>query len=151
MDNIAGSKSGLSWAVQISTLLIVLLWLFPTVGLLVSSFRTADQISASGWWAALFPQEQNEVIRLADPDEARVPDGAMFVVEGNLFEGAERHGRFRPDDERDALHAVEFAGGIARGEIEMQTKDLALLVGKPFFPLRHAWLHDADTWRVGIG
>ncbi|MCR9148616.1 MAG: carbohydrate ABC transporter permease [Rhodobacteraceae bacterium] len=90
MDNIAGSKSGLSWAVQISTLLIVLLWLFPTVGLLVSSFRTADQISASGWWAALFPQEQNEVIRLADPDEARVPDGAMFVVSGNLFDGAER-------------------------------------------------------------
>ncbi len=90
MDNIAGSKSGLSWAVQISTLLIVLLWLFPTVGLLVSSFRTADQISASGWWAALFPQEQNEVIRLADPDEFRRPDGAMFVVEGNLFDGAER-------------------------------------------------------------
>ena len=90
MDNIAGSKSSLSWAVQISTLAIVLLWLFPTVGLLVSSFRTADQISASGWWAALFPQEQNEVIRLADPDEARVPDGAMFVVSGNLFDGAER-------------------------------------------------------------
>jgi len=90
MDNIAGSKSSLSWAVQISTLAIVLLWLFPTVGLLVSSFRTADQISASGWWAALFPQEQNEVIRLADPDEFRRPDGAMFVVEGNLFDGAER-------------------------------------------------------------
>jgi alpha-glucoside transport system permease protein len=32
----------------------VLLWLFPTVGLFVSSFRTADQITTSGWWASLF-------------------------------------------------------------------------------------------------
>jgi hypothetical protein len=43
--------------------LLVLLWLFPTVGLFVSSFRTADQIANSGWWASLFTQEQNEVFR----------------------------------------------------------------------------------------
>jgi ABC-type glycerol-3-phosphate transport system permease component len=33
------------WAVHISVAALVLLWLFPTVGLFVSSFRTADQIS----------------------------------------------------------------------------------------------------------
>jgi len=88
MDNIAGTRSTLTWAVHLSTLFIVLLWLFPTVGLLVSSFRTADQISSSGWWAALFPQESSEVIRLADPDEFRVRDGDIYVVAGNLFEQA---------------------------------------------------------------
>ncbi|MEL7114278.1 MAG: carbohydrate ABC transporter permease, partial [Pseudomonadota bacterium] len=49
MDNIAGTKSSLTWAVHISVVVLVLLWLFPTVGLFVSSFRTADQISTSGW------------------------------------------------------------------------------------------------------
>ncbi|WP_299613461.1 carbohydrate ABC transporter permease [uncultured Tateyamaria sp.] len=86
MDNIAGSKSSLGWVVQISTILLVALWIFPTVGLLVSSFRTADQISTSGWWAALFPSEQTERFRVADPDDNRAARGDLFVVEGNFFE-----------------------------------------------------------------
>ncbi|MBG6204635.1 MAG: carbohydrate ABC transporter permease [Roseibium album] len=90
MASIAGKKSALTWAVHISVALLVLLWLFPTIGLFVSSFRTADQISSSGWWAALFPAEQNEVYRAADPDDNRVADGDMFVVKGNIFEGDPR-------------------------------------------------------------
>ncbi|WP_298820132.1 carbohydrate ABC transporter permease [uncultured Roseibium sp.] len=90
MASIAGKKSGLTWAVQISVAALVLLWLFPTVGLFVSSFRTADQISSSGWWAALFPAEQNEVYRASDPDDTRVADGDNFVVTGNIFEGDPR-------------------------------------------------------------
>lgn len=87
MDNIAGSKSSLSWLVQISTVLLVLLWLFPTVGLLVSSFRTTDQISASGWWQSLFPTEQNATLRATDPDDdgAQVERDGLFVIEGNLY------------------------------------------------------------------
>lgn len=85
MDNIAGTKSSLTWAVHISVGLLVALWLFPTVGLLVSSFRTADQISTSGWWRSMMASEQNLILRAADPDEARVERNGMFVVEGNLF------------------------------------------------------------------
>ncbi|MGI9420231.1 MAG: carbohydrate ABC transporter permease [Geminicoccaceae bacterium] len=85
MDGMAGTKSSLTWAVHISVALLVALWLFPTVGLFVSSFRTADQISGSGWWAAMFPAEQNEVLRAADPDENRIADGDAFVVSGNVF------------------------------------------------------------------
>lgn len=84
MDNIAGTKSSLTWAVHISVVLLVFLWLFPTLGLLVSSFRTADQISSSGWWKSLFPSEQNLVIRAAGPD-SQVQDDTLFVIEGNLF------------------------------------------------------------------
>jgi len=93
MDNIAGKKSSLSWAVNITVLVLVVLWVVPTLGLFVSSFRTADQIYNSGWWDSLFPAEQNMVLRTADPDEARVDNGdGSFTVSGNIFEGAETHG-----------------------------------------------------------
>ncbi|GGH28527.1 maltose ABC transporter membrane protein /trehalose ABC transporter membrane protein /sucrose ABC transporter membrane protein [Cribrihabitans marinus] len=91
MDNIAGTKSSLTWAVHISVALLVALWLFPTVGLFVSSFRTADQISSSGWWASIFPTEQNVVLRAADPEDNRVADGDGFVVSGNIFDDSD-HG-----------------------------------------------------------
>lgn len=88
MAAIAGTKSSLTWAVQLSTIALVLLWVFPTVGLLVSSFRTVDQINSSGWWASLTAAEQNVVFRAADPDENRVAEGAdgdTFIVSGNVF------------------------------------------------------------------
>lgn len=89
MDNIAGSKSSLSWAVHISLALLVALWLFPTVGLLVSSFRTGDQIATGGWWKSMFPSEQNLTLRAADPDDFRVERDGRYVVEGNLFDDGE--------------------------------------------------------------
>jgi len=84
MSSIAGKKSGLTWAVHISVVVLVALWLFPTVGLFISSFRTADQISTSGWWNALFTQEQNLVLRTGDPS-TQTRDGDLYVIEGNLF------------------------------------------------------------------
>lgn len=85
MDNIAGKKSGLTWAVHISVVLLVVLWVFPTAGLLVSSFRTADQISSSGWWKAMLPAERNETLRAAGPD-TQVRQGGTYVIAGNLFD-----------------------------------------------------------------
>jgi alpha-glucoside transport system permease protein len=38
------------WLVRLAVLAIVLLWLIPTVGLLVSSFRVRGLIEAEGWW-----------------------------------------------------------------------------------------------------
>ena len=84
MDNIAGKKSGLTWAVHLSVLLLVMLWLFPTVGLFISSFRTADQISGSGWWNSLFPTEQTIQLRTGGRDAA-VQENGLYVVEGNLL------------------------------------------------------------------
>lgn len=85
MGGVAGKRSALTWAVHLSAAALVLLWIFPTVGLLVSSLRTTDQIRSSGWWAALFPAVQNEIFRTADPAETRVAQDGVFVVEGNLF------------------------------------------------------------------
>ena len=86
MDGIAGQKSGLTWAVHISVAVLVALWLFPTVGLFVSSFRTADQIASSGWWASMFPTEQSVQLRAKAPSE-QVQEGDLYVLEGNIFDG----------------------------------------------------------------
>ena len=86
MDSVAGRKPIVVWALNISVVMLVALWLFPTLGLFVSSFRTGDQITASGWWSSLFPAEQTLQIRVADPDDFRVDLGnGRFMVEGNMF------------------------------------------------------------------
>ncbi|MFT5893890.1 MAG: alpha-glucoside transport system permease protein [bacterium] len=84
MASIAGTKSSLTWAVHLSLAAMVLLWLFPTTGLLVSSFRSADQIATSGWWNSMTPSEQNLTLR-TDAPETQVNVNGEFLIEGNLF------------------------------------------------------------------
>jgi len=79
----SSKKSPLVWAVHISVVLLVALWLFPTIGLFVSSFRTADQIANTGWWASMFTQErQRAPIRLSGDEEQQ---GGEYVIDGRLF------------------------------------------------------------------
>ncbi|MDZ7824170.1 MAG: carbohydrate ABC transporter permease [Ahrensia sp.] len=84
MSEMVGKKSALTWAVHLSVLALVLLWIFPTVGLLISSFRTADQISASGWWGSLTASEQNLQVRTGGGSVA-VKQGDVYVVTGNFL------------------------------------------------------------------
>jgi len=83
MDNIVGKKPALAWVVNISMALLVALWLFPTLGLFVSSFRTADQIATSGWWSSLATQERQVPAIRVEGAETLV-DG-RHVIEGRLF------------------------------------------------------------------
>ena len=85
MDNIVGQKSSLTWAVNLSAALLVLLWTIPTFGLLVSSFREKDQIISSGWWESMFPQESALQVRSSAPDTA-VQEGAAYVITGSAFD-----------------------------------------------------------------
>ncbi|EEX11504.1 binding-protein-dependent transport systems inner membrane component [Ruegeria lacuscaerulensis ITI-1157] len=85
MSEIAGTRPALRWAVHASVLFLVVLWVVPTLGLFISSFRTADQIATSGWWRAIFPSEQNLTLRSAAPD-TQVQENGLYVIEGNLFD-----------------------------------------------------------------
>ncbi len=38
-----------------SIVLIIFIWLLPTLGMLVNSFRPASDVASSGWWTALSP------------------------------------------------------------------------------------------------
>jgi alpha-glucoside transport system permease protein len=39
-------------------LLLIVIWLIPTIGLLVNSFRPTDEVTQSGWWTAFFKPSQ---------------------------------------------------------------------------------------------
>ncbi|NTF06492.1 carbohydrate ABC transporter permease [Agrobacterium rubi] len=71
--------------VHISVLFVVLLWLLPTLGILVSSLRDKDQLVVSGWWTAFSSSSQTQASRLADPATQR-QEGDHFVIAGNVFE-----------------------------------------------------------------
>ena len=106
MDNIAGTKSSLTWAVNLSAAALVILWLVPTLGLFVSSFRDRDQIASSGWWNALSASEQTAQVRAGAPDTA-VEEGGLFVISGNAFQAgkAGRVSAWGPTAKDPAAHA----------------------------------------------
>ena len=74
-------------AVHLAVLAIVIVWLLPTFGLFVSSFRDKDQLAVSGWWTALSSIEQSGAGRTAGAAD-QVEENGTFVIAGNLFEGA---------------------------------------------------------------
>ena len=54
---VGGTRSGgqgrASLVVKIVLLVLCLLWLVPTVGIVVTSFRTVDAANSSGWWTVI--------------------------------------------------------------------------------------------------
>jgi alpha-glucoside transport system permease protein len=46
-----GGRIGL----HVVLVVLMIIWLLPTIGLLVNSLRSSSDIASSGWWTALFP------------------------------------------------------------------------------------------------
>ena len=76
-------RSPLMLLVHLTVFLLVILWTFPTAGLLISSFRDKDQLAVSGWWTALSSSEQNLIGRTKAPDQQTLLDGE-YVLSGTL-------------------------------------------------------------------
>ena len=83
-------------------LLLVIIWSVPTFGLLVSSFRSRQEIQTTGWWTIFPHREWQTVARIDNPrEELGVdPDGVMEI------EGVT--GTFQ-----------EFREGVASGDVQV--------------------------------
>jgi alpha-glucoside transport system permease protein len=129
MDNIAGKKPALTWAVHLSVGLLVLLWVIPTLGLLVSSFRSGDQIVSSGWWRALFTQEsQMAPIRIEGEEVQR--DG-VFVIEGRLFATASTVSAWGTSSREPAAFAPGETADLGDGQTVTVEADGAYVFTSP--------------------
>ncbi|RYE82215.1 MAG: hypothetical protein EOP19_16725 [Hyphomicrobiales bacterium] len=69
---------------HLALLFLVVLWTFPTAGLLISSLRDKDQLAVSGWWTALSTSTSLGVTRIGT-DKDQVEEGGKFVIRGNVF------------------------------------------------------------------
>ena len=69
---------------QLLLLLFVIVWIAPTFGLFISSFRDKDQLAISGWWTSLITTEINEIYRTKGKNE-QIKEDVFFIIKGNLF------------------------------------------------------------------
>ncbi len=69
---------------QLLLLFFVILWITPTFGLFISSFRDKDQLAISGWWTSLVTNEVNEIHRTKGKND-QVEEEGFYIIKGNLF------------------------------------------------------------------
>jgi alpha-glucoside transport system permease protein len=99
-----------------SLLLLVLVWTVPTIGVLVSSFRTQFDIQTSGWWWVL-PHREWVMEDEFEPGDDLDRDGVMEIagVSGTFEEF--REGVSTPDGGK-----VTWVGNKRLGKIQIQTR-----------------------------
>jgi alpha-glucoside transport system permease protein len=102
-------------------LVICVLWLIPTFGLFVSSFRTRDDILTTGWWTILPHHEWVTVDQIAPaPDIDRNQPMQFEGVTGTFTDF--RAGIPLPDGRR-----VVWVGNKRAGNVQIQAKQWASL------------------------
>ncbi len=78
MKSAKGQQRLRDFIVNGALLLLVFIWTVPTMGLLISSFRTRFDIQTSGWWKVLPHREWVQIEEL-DVPEGTDPDGIMTI------------------------------------------------------------------------
>ncbi len=107
-------KKQTSWLVDVILFLLILLWTIPTIGIFISSFRTAYDIQTSGWWA-IFPHREWTVVTEMPIPEGLDKNGVMEIegAKGTFKEF--REGITTPDGRR-----VIWIGNKRLGKIQIQ-------------------------------
>src|SRR5690349_20168444 len=106
------------WLTHLTLLILAIIWLTPTVGLLVTSFRPRDAIATSGWWTSFSParftlENYQQVLTAQGMDKSFInsfiitlPGTILPVIIGALAAYAFSWVRFRG---RDTLFLVIVA------------------------------------------
>jgi len=108
------SRTGSTAIVHLVLVLVCFVWLIPTVGLLVSSFRTPDDIQNSGWWTVIPHPGQVKIAEVPIP--AGVNTDGVMTIEGATGTFAEfRAGVTAPDGRQ-----IVWVGNKRAGRIEIR-------------------------------
>lgn len=84
MNNAVNRSAAVTIILNLSVLILVIMWTIPTAGLFISSLRDKDQLAVSGWWTSLSNSQQNLMTRSMEPDK-QVEINGRFVLSGNVF------------------------------------------------------------------
>ena len=99
-----------------SLALLVLIWMIPTIGLFVSSFRVREDIQKTPWWT-IFPHRAWEVVEEITPSDLGLdPDGVMEIkgVTGTFEEFREGIAT------ADGSQQIKWIGNKRIGRVEIQ-------------------------------
>ena len=69
---------------QLLLLVFVVVWIMPTFGLFVSSFRDKDLLAISGWWTSLITTQVNEIYRTENM-KSQIEENGIYIIKDNLF------------------------------------------------------------------
>ena len=102
--------------VELVLLVICVIWLLPTIGVFVSSFRTRDDVQTTGWWT-VFPHQEWLTVEVIELPAGLDVNGAMtFAGVTGTFEEF-RAGLQAPDG-----RLVVWVGNKRRGEVRVQER-----------------------------
>jgi len=104
--------------VNVTLIFICFIWLIPTVGLLVSSFRMPDDIQVSGWWTVLPHPDQVKVAEVPIP--AGLDTNGVMTIEGATGTFEEFRAGIKTDDGKQ----ITWVGNKRAGRIEIQQQQL---------------------------
>jgi alpha-glucoside transport system permease protein len=105
---------GRNLVVSLVLAVVCLIWLLPTIGVFVSSFRTRDEVQTTGWWTLVPHRDWVTVERFTPSPEINRTGVMSFAGVSGTFEEL-RAGVVAPDGRR-----VRWLGNKRRGDIVIQ-------------------------------
>jgi alpha-glucoside transport system permease protein len=81
MQSAKSQKRLSKWAVNLTLLLLVMVWTIPTMGIFISSFRQRQDIATSGWWLVL-PHRDWQMVKTIKPKDLNLDPNTVMNVEG---------------------------------------------------------------------